>query len=41
MADIEGTQRKDLSQVYLYPRRKKIIKGIEGDDGEPIEGTEE
>jgi hypothetical protein len=41
MPDIEGIERRDLSAIYLYPRRKTIVESIDGDDGERIEGTEE
>ena len=40
MADIEGTAVIDQSAVYLYPKRKLVAETLEGDNGEPIEGTE-
>ena len=41
MADIEGTKRISQQAILLLPIRKKKIVVLEGDDGEPIEGTEE
>jgi hypothetical protein len=41
MADIEGTKKKDLSAIYLFPVIKRPLAVITGDDGEPIEGTAE
>lgn len=41
MADIEGTKKLNLSQIYLYPHVKKWEETLTGDDGEPIEGTAE